>query len=635
MRLLILTLLIIWSGLTAIGYLFVRPDSSGHDSVIAAYFAIADDPGHPKVAALLIDFADSLALREDLPPLPPEGLVGIPTLPAQARQLYYNAFREFYDARSERPLAQTPTLVWTTDDNPARPVQSALFRQWHLRNYGEPVDILTDPSNRDITKAIVQSVAGSGPDIIEAYGPVQLNQIVDAGFAFDITEIAEARGFATDTVFPAAVSSIARPDPETGELRQFAYPCNVGYTVLFYHKDLFQRAGVTEPSGPWSLDELVRRSLQLADAGVVKRPFIFVNFSPWDITLPLGIDFFNEEGTASEFNQPEAIAALQIYLDIVYRHKITPSPAEAASKATSGGANMNADAQSASASAFFLNRDAAMVIDGRWQYVNLANKNMEIIRPAMDRRIAALARDDSEAAQREAALLREARRKLAANVLNVLTDDEFEAMERAITPEDRTRMLNIGIAHVPTITGVPYYKAGARIAIVNRESRHRDLAVRFLEFLASAEYNNQINAWFDSISGVPAFCLGPNGISGPPRPLPGLEEMDSPIFVEAMMEYAHPETLSPFIGRNRLGMLVAPFLERLENNGISASECAAAIERVINDQISQNLRRDASLRAEWERRVGASFDPGVDLRTQVEAARAARQESSATTGAVR
>jgi ABC-type glycerol-3-phosphate transport system substrate-binding protein len=600
-------LVALWGLLTAFGYLVVVPDDARDAGVIAAYLAVADDPGHERTRDVVEGFAEWLEARGAPPPLPAERLPSVLGLPTAERRAYFDAFRQFAAQRDDLDLAAVPTLVWSTDDNPARPLQCALFREWRLRTYGEPADIITDPSNRDITKAIVQCVAGAGPDIIEAYGPAQLQQVVGAGLAHDVTDVARERGFDVSRVFETAVPSIA-----TGG-RQYAFPCNIGYTVLFYHRDLFRRAGVPEPGGPWSYDEFLEACRELVEAGVCQKPFVYVNFTPWDMTLPLGIDFLNEDATASFYNQPATVAALQAYLDIVYRHKMSPSPAEAASKATSGGANMNADAQSASASAFFLNKDAAMVIDGRWQYVSMALRNWSIIEAAVERRLAALPGGGAEAD-----LLRSARRKIDASPLNALTDAEMDALRGVLTDADRARMLDIGIGHVPTYNGTPFYKANARMAIVNKGSKHRDLAVQFLEFLSTESYNDHINETFDSICGVPAFCFDEDGISGPPQPLPGLERFDSPIFAEAVRDYASPDKVSPFIGQARLGDLVKPFMERLQNDAISPVEAAAGIEDVINGQIRANLIREPELRAEWERRTGRAFDPELGLREQLE-----------------
>lgn len=614
MRWLIAGLLLAWSVLTAVAYVFVLPDTRQDESLILAYFEVGPDgdgPAHEVVRAYLA--ATPTLNGEPHPSL--SDLLTRPDTDPQ-RQSAVASFRAWWTANRPTPLDQTPTLVWSTDDNPARRTQCQLFRVWHLRTFGEPLDIRTDPTNRDPTKTIVQCVADAGPDIIETYGPAQLEQFVSAGVAMDITDKARERGFGLDRVFPAAVSSMSKDG------RQYAFVCNVGYTVLFYHRDVLREAGIAEPpqGRAWTLAETLEITKKLTATSVEggRRRVGIMGLGAWGMALADGATFFNEDGTASFFNGPAAVSAFKAFQDLMYVHKVMPTPAELASMASAGGANMNMGAEAASASALFAAKVAVMISDGRWSYVALAQRQRDrVIVPAMERRLRELKSDESERAAREAELLRTAMVSLQRDVLVPISDEQYAAMEASLTPADRANLLQIGIAHVPSTSGVPFYEAAARVAIVNRASPQKDLAVRFIEFLASEPYNDQINFTFDSISGTPGI-IAKNGISGPPRALPGLEAFDSPVFVEAMEKFAHPWELSPFIGRNRLGQLVGPIMERLTNNTIGPSEAARLIEERINDQIHANLVRDAELRAAWERAVGKAFDRSRGVKEQVE-----------------
>lgn len=620
MRWVILALVFVWAVLSVVAYTVVLPSESEDAAVIASYFAV-DGEAPERVQVFLDGFrAHAAAEGVELP----ADLNGVFALGAAERDRVLDLFRSYH--ASDRPegtvaMGDVPRLVWSTDDNPARRTQAALFRAWHLKTYGEPIDIVTDPANRDITKVVIQCVAGKGPDLIESYGPSQLQQMVDAAVALDVTAAAQAEGFGIERAFEAAWPSMA-VEQEDGGWHQYAFPCNVGYTVLFYHRDLFEQAGVEAPSGPWSIDEATRRAKALIEdarsRGIERRVGI-MNLGAWDMALAAGGRFLNEGGTASIYNSPQTIAGLTAFQNMMYVDRVSPTPAEAASMATAGGANMNTTAETASASSLFADKVAAMYVGGRWEYAQMASRNFEqVIRPAAVRELASGGLGDEAAG-----LVREAIATLQRDILNPLTDAQYEALAGTLNDADRSRLLQVGVAHVPSVTGVPFYMAGARVAVVNRSSERREEAVRFLRFLASDVYNEQINGAFDSICGVPEFCLDENGISGPPRALPGLEQMDSPVFVEAMLDYAEPEQLSDFIGPGRLGALAGPVIEKLEKRDIGPAEAARVIENRINMQIAANLRRDATLRERWEARVGVEFDPdpSVPLRVQVERAR--------------
>lgn len=620
MRWVILALVSVWTVLTVVGYTVVLPSEAEDIDVIASYFEV-DGEADPELQAFLDGFRAFTSDR--IGAEAPSDLSAVFTLEPAQRDRLIALFREYHalNRREGTPsLDAVPTLVWSTDDNPARRTQAALFRAWYLRTYNQPIDIVTDPANRDITKVVIQCVAGKGPDIIESYGPSQLQQMVDAGVALDVTEAAQRDGFGIERAFEAAWPSMA-VEQRGGEWRQYAFPCNVGYTVLFYHRDLFEQAGVEPPSGPWSIDEATRKAKALIenarDRGIERRVGI-MNLGAWDMALAAGGRFLNEDGTASIYNSPETIAGLTAFQDMMYVDRVSPTPAEAASMATAGGANMNTTAETASASSLFADKVAAMYVGGRWEYAQMASRNFEqVIRPAAERELAS-----GEPSDAESELIREAIAILQRDILNPLSDSQYEALVGTLTEADRSRLLQVGVAHVPSVTGTPFYMAGARVAVVNRSSELREEAVRFLRFLGSEVYNEQINGAFDSICGVPAYCLDEDGISGPPRALPGLEQMDSPVFVEAMLEYAEPEQLSDFIGPGRLGALAGPVIEKLEKRDIGPAEAARVIEKRINMQIAANLRRDASLRERWEELTGVEFDPdpSVPLRQQVERA---------------
>lgn len=624
MRWVILTLVAVWVALSVVAYTVVLPSRTQDELVIASYFEVASDP--PSSLEGFFEGFRAEAERQ-LGATLPHDLREILALPREQRERVLDLFRSYHAAN--RPegtpaLSNVPRLVWSTDDNPARRTQAALFRAWHLRNYGTPIDIVTDPANRDITKVVIQCVAGKGPDIIESYGPSQLRQMVDSGVALDVTDIAMEQGFGIERAFEAAWPSMG-VQGQDGSWRQYAFPCNVGYTVLFYHIDLFEQAGVKRPSGGWSISEATEKAQQLiahARGQGIQRRVGIMNLGAWDMALAAGGRFLNEDGTASVYNSAQTISGLSAFQNMMYVDRVSPTPAEAASMATAGGASMNTTAETASASSLFADKVAAMYVGGRWEYAQMASRNFEqVIRPAAQRELATGSLDTQSAAR-----VREAIEILQRDILNPLSDAQYDALLRTLSDADRSRLLQVGVAHVPSVTGTPFYTAGARVAVVNRSSDRRDEAIRFLRFLGSREYNEQINGTFDSICGVPEFCLDESGISGPPRALPGLEEMDSAVFVEAMLNYARAEQLSPFIGSGRLGALAGPVVEKLEKRDIGPAEAARVIENRINAQIAANLRRDPQLRTQWEAMVGAEFDPdpSVPLRQQVERARAAR-----------
>lgn len=588
MKVLFIALVAIWSALTLVGVVWVLPERDADRGMIAAFWEMSDLPA---VVEMERAYGAWHAQKYGLQPLRFTDLSGKAADDA-ARLEQESRFRSWYNNSHDKPLSSVVRLVWATDDNPARRQQIQLFRRWYLQNYGEPIDVVTDPASRDtregaqVTKPVIQSIGGAGADLLETYGPKQLEAMVRSGIALDVTEEAKQHGFEYQRCFDAGWSSFVYNG------RQYGFPANVGYTVLFYNKSMFEAAGIDAPTGGWTIDEMrdVARRLTVDSPDIPggRRWGIF-GMHPWPMALSNGGKFFTDDGTRCIYNSPQTVAAFQAYLDLMYVDHVMPSPADTASMAAAGGFTGGG-----SGGLYFAARLCAMTIGGRWEYATYAQTNFQrVIEPAL-RRAATDAGDATRATINRivAALNRD--------ILTPLSDADLALISNSLTADDRARLLRIGVAHVPTVDGrIKYTDVGARVAMVNRKSKHRQEALRFLEFLASKEYNDRINGAFDSICGVIEYCTDASGISGPPQPLPGLDDFDSPVFVQAM-DGAESQQLSPFIGPERLGFLAGRVMDQLMNGRIGAAEAARLIEDQVNNQIQANVNRDPELKAQWD-----------------------------------
>lgn len=597
MRTLFGVLIAVWIGLTVLAVRVVAPREQGATAVIALLWRNADIPA---VATMEASFRD--AERRSGRAAGSFAEMHALAAGSDERREAETRFAAWYDSTHERSLARTPRLVWSTDSNPARQIQMELFRRWYLNRHGKPCDVTTDPAGRDtaatasVTKPVIQSLGGAGADILETYGPKQLQAMVSSGIALDITDEALKRGVGFERCFSGGWSSFVQDG------RQYGFPANVGYTVLFYHKDLVAEAGVKIPRGGWTVAELteIGKRLTVESPGLPGgKRWGIVGMEPWPMALSNGGDFFDAQGGECVYNSPETIAGLQAFHDLIFESRVMPTPAETASMAAAGGFTGGANN-----GLYFAAKLCAMTIGGRWEYVTYAQANLSRgIRPALLR----VAKSGDEAVKNRVSRILST---LERDVLIPLPKEDYEFIRQSLTPVDRAKLLDIGVAHTPTVSGKIWYTdVGARVAMVNRASPWREECLRFIEFLGSADYNEQINRTFDSICGVIEYCTDEDGISGPPEALPGLEDFDSPVFVEAM-EGAESQQLSPFIGPERLGYLVGQVLDQLRMNQISAAEAARLIEDRVSAQMRANIKRDGELRAQWEMLTGRQFDNG-------------------------
>jgi len=137
-------------------------------------------------------------------------------------------------------------LILTTDDNPARQEQMAIFDNMfpHLK-------LTIDPTNNDQSKIIVQTMAGIGQDIIDCYTRQQLHTYYQAGILADVTDMAKEAGVTPDISWPAAAENMIIDG------RQYGFVTNPGPWVIFYNKSIFDKCGVPYPKGDWTWEEFV------------------------------------------------------------------------------------------------------------------------------------------------------------------------------------------------------------------------------------------------------------------------------------------------------------------------------------------------------------------------------------------
>lgn len=235
------------------------------------------------------------------------------------------------DRRSDAPL-----LWWTSDPNPARGPQIAAFERWTAeKGYGE-VDLELDSKNTGTMKVIIQSASGVGSEIIDVYGGGQLRQLVAAGVLADVTDLAREFGFGLDKTYAAAREELFVGD------RQYAFPCNVSAWPLTINRAVLEREGLPLPKYDWTWEEFLDWALRVRKVepdGTVKR------FALWPLSLSRiwqfwatnGGTIFNETMTRCVADSPENLEATRFYYDLMFVHKVMPTPVEVAARASQGG----------------------------------------------------------------------------------------------------------------------------------------------------------------------------------------------------------------------------------------------------------------------------------------------------------
>jgi multiple sugar transport system substrate-binding protein len=139
--------------------------------------------------------------------------------------------------------------------------------------------------------------------------------------------------------------------------RQLAIPYDFGPLVMFYNADRFREAGVPVPSTNWTVQDFLSAAQSLTKDG--KYGFALYptidTVIPWSLSLK-GTDPVTPDGKL-DLTQQGFVEAVQWYTDLVDKLHVAPQVA--------------ASSDPTPALSSFIAGDAAMVIDGPWQLVNV------------------------------------------------------------------------------------------------------------------------------------------------------------------------------------------------------------------------------------------------------------------------
>lgn len=121
------------------------------------------------------------------------------------------------------------------------------------------------------------------------------------------------------------------------ESKRYGIPLDVHPIGLYYNKDLLKKAGFDNP--PTNLDEFLAMSKAMTkdtdgDGTIDEWGFAMPTLWPnqqifWTALHQFGGKATNADATEGLYNTPEAVNALQLLVDIVYKHKISPENIQA------------------------------------------------------------------------------------------------------------------------------------------------------------------------------------------------------------------------------------------------------------------------------------------------------------------
>lgn len=239
------------------------------------------------------------------------------------------------------------------DDTEYDQIVQRMYAEFERENPGVDVRVEGIPGEY-VHKMLLNFVAGTQPDVM-ILDASSAGVFIDNGLLQDLTPFIERDPeFQLEDYYPNVVDVDRRGD------RLYAIPGDFTPMVMYYNKDLFDRAGVPYPRKGWTFADFLETAKKLTVPGK-QYGFAFANWMPgWIMWLwNNGGDVLSPDGhKATGFLDSDANVETVRYLrDLVKVHRVAPSLSEVAS--------MGVD--------IFANGQAAMTISGHWSIVGYKN----------------------------------------------------------------------------------------------------------------------------------------------------------------------------------------------------------------------------------------------------------------------
>ncbi|MFQ3549934.1 MAG: extracellular solute-binding protein [Armatimonadota bacterium] len=138
-----------------------------------------------------------------------------------------------------------------------------------------------------------------------------------------------------------------------------------------------------------------------------------------------------------------------------------------------------------------------------------------------------------------------------------------------------------------------------RATLINKNSKNKEAALQFLKYLTSQEYNELINYQADGIAAVKKYNYTDKFNHNPDFP----EEDFNHVFLESVKYSVQDPINSPFVDSFIVNKIVTKQLDLVKANQKTAEAAMKTATKEINAEIQETLKRDPSLKKEYEKLV--------------------------------
>ncbi|MDR0884849.1 MAG: sugar ABC transporter substrate-binding protein [Clostridiales Family XIII bacterium] len=225
---------------------------------------------------------------------------------------------------SEESKSKEVTLKFAVWDTSEAPGMKAIAEAFHEQNSNVKVDVEVIPWDQYWTKMEAASTGGTAPDIITMHSN-ESYRYMSNGVLLNLKDLVD-RGDVDLANYKEGISELYtyKDDP-------YAIPKDVSMIALWYNKTLFDEAGVTYPDNTWTWDTFLDAAKKLTNEEKGIYGYAAINNSQDgynSFVFQNEGTILNADRTESTFDNPNTIDAVQWYVDLINKEKVSPTIAQ-------------------------------------------------------------------------------------------------------------------------------------------------------------------------------------------------------------------------------------------------------------------------------------------------------------------
>ena len=222
--------------------------------------------------------------------------------------------------------ATTELNVWMYDEPSRTAIQNAQIAAFEKANPGISIKLSRTDFGTYYTKLAAAIASGTLPDVFMMSG-AYFYSAVNSGALMDITDRVKESKISMNDYFYAPTG-----EDISWQGKTYGIPGEIDTVALAYNETMFKAAGIALPTAGMSWATLLKSAKALTKKradGKQQYGFYSRNSSQeaWgSFVRQNGGNFLNSSGTKGALQSASAIEAIQFSVDLIHKHKVSPSP---------------------------------------------------------------------------------------------------------------------------------------------------------------------------------------------------------------------------------------------------------------------------------------------------------------------